>query len=55
MPYAYRGYIFKNKYLNDFFTSRWWYIPDPDYKVDLEKLTPNERDWLKKYNEDYGK
>lgn len=55
MPYAYRGYIFKNKYLNEFFTSRWWYIPDPDYKVDLEKLTPNERDWLKAYNEKFGK
>lgn len=35
IPYARKGYVFKNKELRDFFTENVeWYIPDPNYKYD---------------------
>lgn len=46
LPFAYRGYIFKSKELQDFFESTAWYIPDPDYQADMETLTDEERQWV---------
>lgn len=46
LPFAYRGYIFKDKTLQDFFESSLWYIPDPDYTADVQQLTPDEQAWV---------
>lgn len=47
LPFAYRGYIFKDKSLQDYFESANWYIPDPDYRADVEKLSEDEQKWVK--------
>ena len=46
LPFAYRGYIFNSKELQDFFESTTWYIPDPDYKADLQQLPESEQNWV---------
>ena len=46
LPFAYRGYIFKTKELQDFFESTPWYIPNPDYTADVQHLTPSEQAWV---------
>lgn len=46
LPFAYRGYIFKDKTLQEFFESSLWYIPDPDYTADVQLLTPDEQAWV---------
>lgn len=51
LPFAYRGYVFKTEALARFFGTRWWYVPDPDYRATLESLTPEEREWLKQFEE----
>ena len=45
LPYARRGYIFKNKELKAFYEKQPWYMPDPDYKE--ASLTEEEKTWLK--------
>ena len=47
MPFAYRGYIFKNKALQDYFESTNWYIPNPEYKGEMEALSEVEQKWVK--------
>jgi len=47
LPFAYRGYIFKDKSLQEFFESANWYIPDPQYRADVEKLSEDEQKWVK--------
>jgi hypothetical protein len=32
LPYARKGYVFKNKELKDYFNKIEWYLPDPNYK-----------------------
>jgi len=46
LPFAYRGYIFNSKELQDFYESTAWYIPNPDYKADMEGLTEAEQRWV---------
>ena len=46
LPFAYRGYIFSTKELQDFYESTAWYIPNPDYKPDVQKLTEEEQRWV---------
>ena len=46
LPYAYRGYIFKDKTLQDYFESCSWYLPNPEYKGDMEGLTEEEKKWV---------
>ena len=46
MPFAYRGYVFKSKDLQNFFESTEWYVPDPDYKSDMTKLHRSEKEWV---------
>lgn len=45
LPYARRGYVFKNKQLKAFYEKQPWYMPDPDYKH--HSLTEEEKTWLK--------
>ena len=46
LPFAYRGYIFKDKSLQEYFESANWYIPDPDYNADMDKLSDAEKKWV---------
>jgi len=46
LPFAYRGYIFKDKSLQQYFESSNWYIPDPNYTADMEALTEQEQQWV---------
>ncbi len=46
LPFAYRGYIFKTKALQDYFESTDWYLPNPAYKGDMEGFTEEERKWV---------
>lgn len=52
LPFARRGYVFKDKELQDYFTIMTdWYMPDPDYKADIGKLEQAEQKWLDKWKE----
>lgn len=46
LPFAYRGYVFKNKDLQKFFESTEWYIPNPNYKDNFDELNQYEKDWI---------
>ena len=46
LPFAYRGYIFKNKELQDYFESTEWYLPNPEYNGDMEALSTEEKKWV---------
>jgi hypothetical protein len=46
MPFAYRGYVFKDKGLQRYFESTQWYIPDPNYKSDMTTMSKNEKNWI---------
>ncbi len=46
LPFAYRGYIFKNKSLQDYFESTNWYLPNPDYDGNMDALSAEERKWV---------
>lgn len=50
LPFAYRGYVFKDKGLQQFFESSKWYIPNPDYKADMKKMSDIEKEWIKFYS-----
>ena len=45
LPYARRGYVFKNQELKTFFEAQPWYIPDPEYKD--ASISDEEKAWLK--------
>lgn len=45
LPYAVRGYKFKDKRLQKYFNSQWWYFPNPKYNPAKDKtLTKREKD-----------
>ena len=46
LPFAYRGYVFKDKELRKFFESTKWYIRNPKYKGDMEGFTKEEKKWV---------
>ena len=46
VPFAYRGYVFKDKGLQRFFESSDWYVPDPGYNADMTTMTPGEKKWV---------
>lgn len=46
LPFAYRGYIFNTKELQDFYESTAWYIPNPEYKADMQQLPEEEQRWV---------
>ncbi|MBQ5454580.1 MAG: YARHG domain-containing protein, partial [Prevotella sp.] len=37
-----RGYVFKDKWLNDYFNQLWWYMPDPTWQASSSDFTPRE-------------
>jgi len=42
LPYASRGYVFKDKKLQKYFSQFWWYMPDPSWQADTSDFTPRE-------------
>lgn len=42
LPYASRGYVFKDKKLQRYFRQFWWYMPDASWKADTRDFTPRE-------------
>lgn len=46
LPFAHHGYVFKSRDLQKFFEATNWYIPNPDYVADMEKLSPGEQKWI---------
>lgn len=44
LPYANRGYVFKDKGLQAYFNKIWWYMPDPSWKQDTSDFTKREWD-----------
>lgn len=42
LPFAHRGYVFKDKQLKKFFEGQWWYMPDAKYKPAPDDLLPHE-------------
>ena len=49
LAFARRGFIFKSADLKKFYESMDWYIANPEYVPDLEKLNPIEKDWMAKW------
>lgn len=47
LPYAHRGYVFKDAQLKKYFESLWWYMPDPSWKPTDNSLSTHEKEWLK--------
>ena len=43
LPFARRGYIFKDKTLQDVFKTEDWYQPNPSYVPEIEALTEEEK------------
>lgn len=46
LPFAYRGYIFKSKPLQDYFESTDWYLPNPEYDGNTAVFSEEERKWV---------
>ena len=46
MPFAYRGYKFKDKALRKYFESTQWYILNPKYKGEMEGFSEKEKAWV---------
>ena len=46
LPFAYRGYVFKTKMLQDYFESTDWYVANPNYVSDMKDLTEDEKKWV---------
>ena len=42
LPYASRGYVFKDKKLQKYFSQFWWYMPDPSWQQSTADFTPRE-------------
>ena len=42
LPYANRGYVFKDKQLQRYFSQFFWYMPDPSWKTRTDDFTPRE-------------
>ena len=51
MPFAYRGYVFNDKGLQRYFDSTKWYVPNPDYKADMNKMSKDEKEWVMYWSE----
>jgi hypothetical protein len=51
LPFAQRGYCFKNTALQAFYNSTDWYVPDSTYVPDIEALPPDERKWIQFWSE----
>ncbi len=46
LPYAIRGYVFEEDFIQQYYLTQKWYRPNPSYKPALKDLTELEMDWL---------
>ena len=51
LPFAYRGYKFKDKQLQEYFESTQWYILNPKYKGEMEGFSEKEKAWVEFWSE----
>ena len=50
LPFARRGYVFKDKEVQKYYTKMTeWYTPIPSYVPDVQQLLDEEKEWVKKY------
>ena len=49
LPYAHRGYVFKDKKLRKYFSQFWWYMPDANYQPSTADFTPREWKLIKEH------
>lgn len=49
LPFARRGYVFKDQELNAFFRGMDWYMPNPGYQPDMEWLNEREKQWIARW------
>ena len=47
LPYAHRGYVFRDARLRAYFNKLWWYMPDPKCQATTADLTPQEQKLIK--------
>jgi hypothetical protein len=50
LPFARRGYIFRTEYIQKYFESLPWYMPNSEYKPKIDGLKPIEQDWVNKWS-----
>ena len=43
LPYASRGYVFKDQKLTDYFSQFYWYMPDPEWQASTKDFSSLER------------
>ena len=46
LPYASRGYVFKDQTLADYFSQFYWYMPDPEWQASTKDFSPREREFI---------
>jgi len=49
LPFARRGYVFKDRQLDAFFRAMDWYMPNPGYQPDVEWLSETEKQWIARW------
>lgn len=49
LPFARRGFIFKDKDLQNYFQNLDWYIPNPNYEPNSEIFPDIEKQWVEKW------
>lgn len=55
LPYAHRGYVFKNAKLKNYFESQWWYMPDPTWQPTDNSFSPHEKEMMQLRDSSGGK
>lgn len=49
LPFARRGFVFKDKELQNYFENLDWYVPNPNYEPNSEIFPDIEKDWIEKW------
>lgn len=49
LPFARRGYVFRNSELQEYFEKLDWYISNKNYSPNVETLYEEEKKWIEKY------
>lgn len=49
LPFAHRGYVFRSKDLQKYFSQFWWYMPDAGYQPSTDDFTPREKKLITEY------
>ena len=53
LPYAHRGYVFKDAQLRKLFESQWWYMPDPSWQPIGNSFSEHEQELIENCNMDF--